>query len=102
MHPFLARFVVPSVTCFGVTAGVLIIGVSPSTRPVRAQAYPNMSCDQLWYARNEIFAARGYCFKTPKAQEVFGKGCFPPYGELQEYESREVKRIRQWEKRKGC
>ena len=102
MLVFLSRAVLTFATCLGVTAGLFVVVLAQSSEPVQAQAYPNMNCEQLWYARNEIFAARGYCFKTPKAQVVFGEGCFPPYGELRGYESQEVKRIRQWEKRKGC
>ncbi len=67
-----------------------------------AQDYRAMSCEDLWYARNEIYAERGYCFKTQRARAVFGRGCFPPYGDLSPTEMREVARIEQWEMRKGC
>jgi len=31
------------------------------------------SCDQLWYQRNAIFKAAGYCFRLPHAIQTFGK-----------------------------
>lgn len=35
-----------------------------------------MTCDQLWVARNAIYKARGYCFKTQRAIQYFGNaGC---------------------------
>lgn len=61
-----------------------------------------MSCDELWYARNEIYAEKGYCFKTKRARSVFGRGCFPPYGRLTSREQRRVSEIEQMEFRKGC
>jgi hypothetical protein len=33
-----------------------------------------MTCDQLWVARNSIYKARGYCFKTERAIRYFGSG----------------------------
>ena len=34
------------------------------------------SCDDLWYQRNAIFKAAGYCFKLPRAIQTFGNaGC---------------------------
>lgn len=35
-----------------------------------------MSCGDLWYRRNAIFARNGFCFKTDRAIRVFGNnGC---------------------------
>jgi hypothetical protein len=33
-----------------------------------------MTCNQLWIARNSIYKARGYCFKTQRGIEYFGNG----------------------------
>ena len=33
-----------------------------------------MTCDQLWVARNSIYKAHGYCFKTQRAIQHFGNG----------------------------
>src|ERR1700682_5603994 len=49
----------------------------------------SMSCDQLWHARNVIYARNGYCFRTPRALATFGRGCFPPYGELGGWDERD-------------
>jgi hypothetical protein len=35
-----------------------------------------LTCQQLWVARNSIYKARGYCFKTQRAISYFGNaGC---------------------------
>jgi hypothetical protein len=67
-----------------------------------AQSYRRMSCEDLWYARNAIYADKGYCFETQRAIRVFGEACFPPYGRLSPSERREVNEIQMWERRKGC
>jgi len=67
-----------------------------------AQSYRHMSCDELWYARNAIYADNGYCFETRRARRAFGRSCFPPYGELSGPDRREVAAIQRWERRKGC
>jgi hypothetical protein len=41
-----------------------------------AFAQSGLTCDELWYERNSIFKAAGYCFKTPRAISAFGNaGC---------------------------
>ncbi|RCW24131.1 YARHG domain-containing protein [Ciceribacter lividus] len=67
-----------------------------------AQDYGRMSCDELWYERNAIYAAKGYCFKTDRVRSVFGRGCFPPFGKLTRSETRRVNLIEQWERYYGC
>jgi hypothetical protein len=67
-----------------------------------AQSLRWMSCDELWYERNAIYADAGYCFKTQRARSVFGRRCYPPYGNLSPSEKRRVSRIEEWEYRKGC
>ncbi len=67
-----------------------------------AASYGSMSCYQLWYARNAIYAAQGYCFKTARAIAVFGPRCYPPYGRLTASQQRAVNDITYWERRKGC
>ncbi|MBX9910352.1 MAG: YARHG domain-containing protein [Beijerinckiaceae bacterium] len=40
-------------------------------QPARAE-----TCDDLWYARNEIYKAQGYCFRTQRGIRAFGNaGC---------------------------
>ena len=67
-----------------------------------AQDAAGMSCSALWYARNAIYARRGYCFNTDRARAVFGAGCFPPYGQLSGGERSRVNELQMWERRKGC
>jgi hypothetical protein len=67
-----------------------------------AQDYRDMSCEELWYERNAIYADKGYCFETARARRAFGPGCFPPYGELNRSEQEEVEEIKYLEQRKGC
>ena len=67
-----------------------------------AQALRYMSCNELWYERNAIYADNGYCFKTRRARRAFGRACFPPYGRLSPRERRRVNRIKEWEYDKGC
>ncbi|MET3334595.1 MULTISPECIES: DUF4424 family protein [Bradyrhizobium] len=36
----------------------------------------SLDCNALWYQRNSIFKAGGYCFRTPRATNAFGNaGC---------------------------
>lgn len=71
--------------------------------PLAAQTtLQNAICDQLWIARNSIFARKGHCFGTPQAQAYFGIGCFPPYGQLDAVEQELVNAIIRWEGLKGC
>jgi hypothetical protein len=44
--------------------------------PSAQRQLSELSCDQLWFARNSIFKAAGFCFKTPRAISAFGNaGC---------------------------
>jgi hypothetical protein len=50
--------------------GLVVAGVAVSV-PANAGV-----CFDLWVARNSIYKAYGYCFKTSKAINYFGKaGC---------------------------
>ncbi len=64
--------------------------------------YAGLSCGQLWYERNAIFASKGYCFKSKRGRAVFGAGCFAPYGKLPGNLRRVVKEIKRWERRRNC
>ena len=72
------------------------------TRSANAQNYQYMTCGELWYARNAIYARRGYCFKTRRARQVFGPRCYAPWGRLTASQQRRVDRIVRWERRYGC
>ena len=90
----------------GVLVGALALvattaGVTVST-PAQAQDLSRLSCGQLWYERNAIFARFGYCFQTEQAVNTFGRACFPPYGKLPPNAQSRVNEIIAWERRKGC
>ena len=59
-------------------------------------------CHALWYDRNAIYARNGYCFRTARAVEHFGPGCFPPYGRLSAADQARVNEIQYQEDRRGC
>jgi hypothetical protein len=88
----------------GITAASILLGgaLSGMTMPAVAQDAGSMSCGELWYARNAIYARNGYCFQTARARETFGLGCFPPYGRLGGWEQRRVQELQMWEQRRGC
>lgn len=58
-------------------------------------------CYNLWYQRNAIFAARGYCFKSC-GRRVWGNNCFPPYGQLSPREWQQVRQIQASERARNC
>jgi YARHG domain len=68
------------------------------TAPARAD-----SCYDLWYRRNEIFAANGYCFKSQLGIDTFGNAdCYTSNPKLTRAERREVNAIKAQERRQGC
>jgi len=80
---------------------VLVLATSGIARS-NSNSYNNMGCYELWYARNAISAKKGYCFTKRKSINAFGKRCYPPYGELNRWETDEANNIRYWERRNGC
>jgi hypothetical protein len=88
----------PSLGCAVFALGLVASGVA-----VQSQShYGSLSCQELWRSRNAIYASKGYCFSSPEAQAAFGKGCFPPYGQLSPAERQEASAILQHEKQRGC
>ena len=67
-----------------------------------AQSYRYMTCGELWYARNAIYARQGYCFKTQRARRTFGARCYAPWGRLTPSQQRQVNRVIRWERNNGC
>ena len=64
--------------------------------------YAGLSCSQLWYERNAIYARYGYCFESARARATFGRGCFAPFGRLPSNLRRVVNHIQGIERRRGC
>lgn len=76
----------------------IALGVMVIAEPAMAA-----SCYQMWYARNEVYDNKGYCFKTAKAQAVFDNSdCWTSKPKLTKKERKYVKMIRQEEIAKGC
>ena len=71
-----------------------------------AAQYSASSCEELWYARNEIYKDAGYCFRTARGIRAFGNsGC--RYDDIQDVplsanQRRDVANIQRWERTKGC
>jgi hypothetical protein len=86
---------------FAVIVAQLILIVSP--RGSVAQGFgENPTCEELWLRRNYIFARNGHCFQTAEAIAMFGKGCFPPFGQLSSSDTDDVNYLKALEVRKRC
>ncbi len=83
-----------------ISAAALHVATPPSIAQPAELA--QLSCDQLWLRRNDIFAQHGYCFTSPRGQAAFGKQCFPPYGKLTAEAQQQVNVIAAVEQMKGC
>jgi hypothetical protein len=97
-----ARHAFKAFIVFFAASATLATMVSQSS----AQDYGSMSCGDLWYRRNEIYARNGYCFKTDRAIRVFGNaGCrYEAESDvpMSRFDRRLVDEIRYIESRKGC
>jgi hypothetical protein len=61
------------------------------------------NCYDLWYERNEIYDANGYCFKTALAKREFDNSdCYTDDPEFTRAEQRRIDQIRREEKSRGC
>ncbi len=96
------RFGSHSLWMIAISLVVSVLGLIGGSTPVKAQGYAGLTCGQLWYERNAIYAQYGHCFKTDQAINAFGPACFPPYGRLPPHAQSLVNEIVAWERRKGC
>lgn len=91
------------VAILALTLNVVASGTHAGDRDDRGvDYYSQLSCDQLWYERNAIYARHGYCFEQPRAVATFGAGCKPPYGKLPANLVTVVRNIQSWERTRGC
>ncbi|MGE0213243.1 MAG: caspase family protein [Parvibaculaceae bacterium] len=74
----------------------------PAPEPQPQRQVEGWSCDRLWYERNALYAAKGFCFKTQRAIATFGRGCFAPFGKLSASEKRRVTELQAMERQFGC
>lgn len=81
----------------------LVVG---SGAVAEAQTLPDLTCDGLWWERNNIYRQAGYCFRTARAIREFGNaGCL--YDQQSEVplsarDRRYIAEIQSWERRRGC
>ena len=65
-----------------------------------------LSCQNLWYVRNAIFDAHGYCFKTEAAETEFDNSvCYeedPAMLKFNRHEQANIDRIVRVEREKSC
>lgn len=65
-----------------------------------------LSCQNLWYVRNNIYNEAGLCFRTAAAQAAFDNSDCTTYDAaslpLNSNELKNISRIRKVEKEKGC
>ena len=61
------------------------------------------SCYDLWYERNEIYDANGFCFKSSLGKRTFDNNdCYTDDPQLSRAEQRRVAQIQREERRLGC
>ena len=61
------------------------------------------SCYDLWYERNEIYDANGFCFKSSLGKRVFDNSdCYTDDPKFTRAEERRIKQIRHQERELGC
>ncbi|PZN95160.1 MAG: YARHG domain-containing protein [Hyphomicrobiales bacterium] len=79
----------------------LLLGLAAIPAPAWAE-----TCDDLWYARNEIYKAQGYCFRTRRGIEAFGNaGCRYDNAEdlpLSNSQRRSIAEIQREERARRC
>ena len=98
MRPSRITAIAPRLGALALAAALSFAGAGGAA----AQDASAMSCGELWYARNAIYAEAGYCFRTGRAISVFGRRCHPPYGHLSGWARQRVNEIQYWEGLKGC
>jgi YARHG domain len=87
-------FIVKKLLVYSLAATALYLPTAPASAA---------SCYDLWYRRNEVFAANGYCFKTQLGIDTFGNAdCYTSTPKLTRAERREVNAIKAQEKKQGC
>jgi|JI6StandDraft_1071083.scaffolds.fasta_scaffold232716_1 hypothetical protein len=61
------------------------------------------SCYELWYKRNAMYDAKGFCFKTEKGQLVFNNDdCWTSHPKFSSSQWKKINAIRKQEKAMGC
>lgn len=69
-----------------------------SEQRISADDLSYLNCDELWHARNEIYARNGYRFRTPRGRAVFGDEGWTDNPRLSRTEQANVARIQAYER----
>lgn len=103
---------IKSLSLSGIVALALIapLFMTVSASSVSAQNdFADLDCNDLWYARNQLFAHYGHCFTSARGKAAFHNHpteypnvCKPPYGRLPANAAADVAAIKQVEGAKGC
>ncbi|MFN4153790.1 MAG: caspase family protein [Paracoccaceae bacterium] len=76
---------------------------SPTDVPQPPVTTTGQSCFDLWYARNAVFASRGFCFTSAEGQKWFDNSqCYTSSPNLSAAEKSMVDTIKAQEKAQGC
>lgn len=79
-----------------VAATMLVVAAAPTVASAQ-------SCFDLWYERNAIYDANGYCFETDLGMEWFDNSdCYTYNASLSRSEQRRVTAIQREERRRDC
>lgn len=75
-----------------------------SSRALNDDRLRNLSCLDLWLARNEIYHRHGFCFTSRLGIQYFGnENCrTTSTGVVSPREQSNINRIKAWEQKKGC
>ena len=74
------------------------LGVVLSVQPALAE-----SCYDLWYERNAIYDANGFCFSTRLGRQTFDNSdCYTKNVRLSQDEQWRVDELKEEEDRRGC
>jgi uncharacterized protein YraI len=69
----------------------------------KSHSLANKSCNELWHARNRIFADKGYCFRSARGQAAFSNaGCHTKSPNFSAQEKRAISSIKSMEAQKNC
>jgi len=79
---------------------IVVSAVAPGV--ALADGYRGYTCGDLWLARNDLYANKGFCFKSALGKATYPNSCFPPYGKLDSFEQGEVNKMKAEERRLRC
>ncbi len=85
-----------------VSAALADVFPDSSERHISPGETRGLGCDELWYARNEIFARNGFRFETARGRAAFGADGWTRNPRLNRFERSNVDLFEGLEYRRGC